>query len=264
MASSKISLHLNMDFFPDLVGKIKDLSKIDKIVKLKIDQDDILTYSMLSNDVSVLALKNYKLETSKYITNFNSEFTFDFIISDSDKIVKNLGFFNSEMKTKIDMVYKESPEDEGIMQVRASQFSNGKLKISVVGGESHKIRDINKNALESRLNPKNSKWGFKISQSDFLDIKKLCSINSEDKIVNINVLDGKVSMSENSKWELDIDDIDYSKNTQLTFNKKYLGNMNSDQESIEFRIFETFILVSDVNSNLMCSFEQDFTNDNDD
>ena len=145
------------------------------------------------------------------------------------------------------------------MHVRAAQFSNGKLKISCVGGEEFKIRDINSPTLESRLNPKNSKWGFKISKEDFTDVKKLCSINNEDRILNISVIDGKVTMNETSKWELDIDTIDPI-NTTLIFGKKYLSNVNSDQDYINFSIFETFILVKDDNSNLMLSFEQSFEN----
>ena len=152
------------------------------------------------------------------------------------------------------------PEDDNIQHIRAAQFTNGKLKISCIGAEQHKIRDINKSTLESRLNLKNSKWSFKVSKEDFSDIKKLASINNEDKIININVTDGKVTMNETAKWELEIDTIN-SKNTQLVFGKKYLSNINTDEDYIQFSVFETFILIKDENSNLMLSFEQDFSTD---
>lgn len=258
--ATKLSLKFNKTNFSDFVGKIKDLTNIEDTVKLKIEQDKILMYSMLSNDVSVLALKSYLLKTSDYIENFDKEETYDFIITSAAKFVKNLVFFNSENPVKVELVSKPLPEDENTLHVRAAQFSNGKLKISCIGGEMHKIRDINSVTLESRLNIKNSKWGFKISKEDFADVKKLCSINNEDKILNINVADGKVTMSETAKWELDIDTIG-SRNTNLIFGKKYLSNVNAEQDYINFSIFETFILVKDDNSNLMLSFEQDFTTD---
>jgi hypothetical protein len=69
---------------------------------------------------------------------------------------------------------------------------------------------------------------------------------------------GKVFFSELSKWELEVDEISH-KNEQIVFQKKYLSNINDDKETITFTIFETFILVKDENSNLMLSFEQDFT-----
>ena len=258
--ASKLSLKFNKTNFLDFVSKLQDLTNIEDVIKIKIEQESILMYSMLSNDVSVLALKSYSLKTSDYIENFDREETFDFIITSATKFVKNLKFFNTDKPIKLDIASKPLPEDETIMHVRAAQFSDGRLKISCVGGEEFKIRDINSTTLESRLDPKNSKWGFKISKEDFTDVKKLCSINSEDRILNISVTDGKVTMNETSKWELEIDTID-PRNTNLIFGKKYLSNVNADQDYINFSIFETFILVKDDNSNLMLSFEQDFSID---
>jgi hypothetical protein len=258
--ATKLSLKFNKANFSDFVSKIKDLTNIEDTVKLKIEQDKILMYSMLSNDVSVLTLKSYLVNTSDYIDNFDKEETYDFIITSAAKFVKNLAFFNSDSPIKVDIMSKPLPEDDNIMHVRAAQFSNGKLKISCIGGEEHKIRDINSTTLESRLNPKNSRWGFKISKEDFADVKKLCSINNEDRILNISVTDGKVTMNETAKWELEIDTID-SRSTNLIFGKKYLSNVNADNDYINFSIFDTFILVKDENSNLMLSFEQNFENE---
>ena len=258
--AKKLQLKLNTKNFLELVSKIGDLTQIEDVVKLKIDRDNILMYSMLSNDVSVLALKSYLLNTSEYIDNFDKDEVYDFIITSAAKFVKNLKFFNTTNPIKLDINSKPLPDDDSIQHVRAAQFSNGKLKISVIGAEQHKIRDINKTTLESRLNLKNSKWSFKISKEDFSDVKKLASINNEDKIININVTNGKVTINETAKWELDIDTIQY-KNCQLIFGKKYLSNVNTDEDPIQFSIFETFILVKDNNSNLMLSFEQDFTTD---
>lgn len=261
--SNKLTLKLNKDKFSDLISKLQDLTNIEDVIKIKIDKENLLIYSLLSNDVSVLALKNYSLNTQEYIDNFDSEYTFDYIICGATKAVKNLKFFNSDSPIKLEVNYKESPDDETIMHVRGSHFSNGKLKVSIIGGEQQKIRDINREVLESRLNIKNSKWGFKLLQQDFMDIKKLCSINSEDKIVNINISNGEITFSENSKWELNVDKVESNKNTQLTFNKKYLSNISADSKFVNFNIFETFILVKDDNSNLMMSFEQNFDNEDD-
>ena len=68
--ASKLSLKLNNSNFLDFVSKMGDLTAIEDVVKIKIDKDNILMYSMLSNDVSVLALKSYLLKTSNYFDNF--------------------------------------------------------------------------------------------------------------------------------------------------------------------------------------------------
>jgi hypothetical protein len=257
--ANKLTLNLKSDKFSDFVNKLQDLTNISDTIKLKIDNDNILAYSMLSNDVAVLALKNYLLPTSDYIKKFDSEFSFDYIITSAGKFVKNLKFFNSELPIELEMIYKPSTDNEDIMHVRSAKYSNGKLKISCIGGELSKIRDINKTALESRLDIKKSKWGFKISKADFQDVKKLSSINSEDRILNVIVEKGKVSMMEEYKWELEVDKVDDDKNTKIIFNKKYMSNINDENDIIDFKIFETFILVKDDNSNLMLSFETDFT-----
>ena len=44
-------------------------------------------------------------------------------------------------------------------------------------------------------------------------------------------------------------------------NKRFLSCINDDMENIEFNIFETFMLIKDDISNLMLSFEQDFSED---
>lgn len=256
--ATKLSLKLKNTNFLDFVTKLQDLTNIEDTLKMKIDKEEILMYSMLSNDVSVLAMKSYCVKTSDYIENFNEEITYDFIVTSATKFVKNLKFFTPDNTIKLDIISKALPDNDEIHHVRSAQFSNGKLKISCIGAEEFKIRDLNKSTLEARLNPKNSKWSFKISQSDFQDIKKLCSINSEDRIVNIGVLNNKVTLNENSKWELEVDEINF-KNTSLSFGKKYLSNINNNEETIQFNIFETFILIKDENSNLMLSFEQDFS-----
>ena len=257
--ANKLTLNLKSEKFSDFVSKLQDLTNISDTIKLKIDNDNILAYSMISNDVAVLALKNYLLPTSDYINNFDSESSFDYIITSAGKFVKNLKFFNSELPINLELIYKPNPDDEDTMHVRSARYSNGKLKISCIGGELSKIKDINKSALETRLDIKKSKWGFKVSKTDFQDVKKLSSINSEDRIVNVIVEKGIVSMMEEYKWELEVDKVDDDKNTKIIFNKKYMSNINDDNDFIDFKIFETFILVKDNNSNLLLSFETDFS-----
>ena len=255
--ANKLTLKFNKSKFTDFVSKLQDLTNIEDIIKLKIDKDQILMYSMLGNDVSVLALKSHLIKTTDYIDNFSEDKVFDFIITSATKYVKNIKFFNIDIPIKLEIIYKPIPDDNETMHVRSAQFYNGKLKISCVGGEEFKIRDINKTSLENRLNPKNSKWEFKISQNDFNDIKKLCNINNESKTFNITVVDGTVTMNETAKWELEIDNIP-NRNTNIIFGKKYLSNINTTDEFINFSIFETFILVKDETSNLMLSFETNF------
>jgi len=254
----KLTLEFNNKNFEEFNQRLKDLYNIDDTIKIKINSDKILMYSTISNETAVLALKTFSFDTKKFINNFEEDFTLDFIITQSNKLIKSINFFDTSKPIKCEVIYKESTESSDNMLVRSAQFSSGRLKITTIGGESHKIRDLNQLLLDKRLDIKNSIWSFKIDVNDFIDVKRLSSINSDDKIIDINVNDGIVKVSELGKWELEIDNIPNSKNYNISFLKKYLSNININDSQIYFYIFDTFILVKDDNSNLMLSYEQDF------
>jgi len=261
--SKKLSLKLNKRYFPDFITKIQDLANINDVVKLKIENDKVLMYSMKANDTAVLALKSYILPTINYFDDFNQESMFDFVITNAPKFIKSLKFFEVDTQIKMDIIYKPHHENAGVMQVRSAQFSNGKLKISAIGGEDDKIRDLNSELIETRTDIDNATFNFQITRNDFMDIKKLCAIDSEDKILSIDIESGTITASEMAKWELQLGQIDEAVNSKIVFNKKYLSNINSDVDIIDFHMFETFILVKDHISNLMLSFEQTFDGEDD-
>ena len=259
--SKKLSFKLNSNKFEDLISKIKDVSNINEVVKLKINKDNILLYSMKANDTAVLALKSYCVPTSDYIEDFNENEMYNFILVNAPKFIKGLHFFDDKSPIRLDVSVKPHHEDANTMHIRSAQFTNGKLKISAVGGEDSKIKDINAEMLESRTDIDISDWKFQIGKQDFQSIRKLSSIDSEEKILTFNVEKGKVLAGEDSKWELYVGNASKDKNYKIVFNKKYLTNINQELEIIDFYMFETFILVKDNNSNLLLSFEQTFDED---
>jgi len=258
--ADKVKFKINSDKFVDFISKLDDLTKIEDTIKLKIDNDNILIYSMMSSGQTMLAFKNYLVNTRDYLEYGDDlEYSIDIIIANAKKFVKNLNFIKDSEKITFEISYKESPDDDTIMNGRSLQIVGGKLKVNWIAGEHYEMRDINKGALSQRLNLKNRKWFFNINKSEFSDVKKLSSINSE-RIINISVLSGKVTLSERASWELEIESIDDDRSASLMLNKKFLSCIN-EMDNIEFSIFETFMLVRDDNSNLMLSFEQDFSDD---
>jgi hypothetical protein len=256
----KVKFKINNDKFVDFISKLDDLTRIEDTIKLKIDNDNILMYSMMSSGQTMLAFKNYLVNTRDYLEYVDDlEYSIDIIIANAKKFVKNLNFIKDSDKITFEISYKESPDDQTIMNGRSLQIVGGKLKVNWIAGEHYEMRDINKIALSQRLDLKNRKWNFNINKSEFYDIKKLSSINSE-RIINIEVLNGKVILSERAAWELEIKSIDDERNASLMLNKKFLNCINEIND-IEFSIFETFMLVKDNNSNLMLSFEQSFDDD---
>ena len=255
--ANKIKFKIKSDKFSDFINKLEDLTKISDTIKLKIDNDNILMYSMLGGNV-MLAFKNYLINTRDYLEyGDDMEYSMDVIIANAKKFVKNLNFIKESDKITLEISYKESQDDDTIMSARSLQIVGGKLKVNWISGEHYEMRDINKVALSQRLNLKNRKWAFAIEKSDFSDVKKLSSINGE-RIINIGVVEGKVLLSERAAWEMEIGSIESTRSANLILNKKFLSCINDSMENIEFSIFDTFMLVKDEYSNLMLSFEQDF------
>jgi hypothetical protein len=257
--SDKIKLKVIPEKFQDFIDKLNDLLSIDNTIKLKIDNEEILMYSTLGGSV-MLGFKNFLIKTSDYFEITKElEYTYDVIIANCNKFVKNLEFLKSQPKVTIALSCKESREDKSIMNARSIQVSGGKLKINWISAENYEIRDINKQILSQRLNLKNRKWSFIMDKSQFNDIKKLSNIN-DDKIISIDVNNGKVVVSEKSAWEIEIGEIEI-KSGSFILNKRFLKCIDSNKEEIEFNLFDSFILVKDINSNLMLSYEQDFSED---
>jgi hypothetical protein len=256
--ANKLKFKINGNTFNSFVSKLSDLSTIDDSVRLKIDKDDVLMYSILGKNI-LLAFKNYLIPTEDFIEKKDDmDYQLDLVIPNIKKFVKNLGMIKDVDKVTIEFNYKESSDDDSIYQVRYFQISCGRFKINWVGGEhNNETREISKEMLAKNLNLKNSKWSFALTKDDFIDIKKLSSINSE-RIINIDVTNGIVNFSEKSAWDLEVDNLEDDRNYNLIFNKRFLNCIN-DKDKITFSIFDTFMLVKDEESNLMLSFEQDFS-----
>lgn len=261
--SNKLSFSINPNTFNDLVTKIDDLCRISDTIKLKIDNDTILMYSMMGSENMILAFKNFQLETKEYFhLKEDLDYTLNIIITSAKKLVKNLAFIKPSEKIAVEVTHKFVDENDTISDARLVQIKNAKFKLQLQTGENSEIRDLNKTILSQRMNLKNKKWSFSVSNSDFNDVKKLSLINVDDsrRVLHLNVEDYKVKLSELHLWELEVDEVSEN-NKHLMFNKSFLSCINDGGKPVQFHVFETFILIKDDISNLMISFEQSFDND---
>jgi len=260
MSKNKQNFIVKSDKFGDFLDKIGDITKISDTIRLKIDKDDTLMYGTIG-ETSILAFKNYIVKTNQYFDFKDFDFTLDYVILDAKKFTKKLNLLNGE--AIMDLTYKDHPDNDDIKIVRSLTIKDKKLTLSNVGGEPYKIRDINKTMLSSKLKASNASWSFNVPVEDFNSIKKLSSIDSDDKTINITVNnDGLVSFGENAKWSLDVSNTEVE-NESLVFGKKYLSCINiGNNDDVSFNVFETFILIKNIDtdseSNLMLSFEQSY------
>lgn len=239
--------------FDDFKTKLKELSNIENIIKIKLTPEYIYMYSAMGGQ-AVIAFKNYLLKTTDYFGGISEDI--DIIIPNAKRLVKNLSFFKDSSKTNFQIKCRSN--EKGIFEARMLKFTNGRLIINWVGGDNMAIRDIPKDMLYKMLDVDNRRWYFNITSSDFADIKSLSGINPE-RLINIAVNKGKVVLSELGSWELQVDNIEEDRSGNYMLNKKFLNNIITTSEIIEYSIYDTFMLIINEDSNLMLSYEQDFT-----
>ena len=122
----KLSIEIKPDKFHDFLSKLEDLAKISDVIKLKIDSENILMYSIVG-DTILLAFKNYLINTNEYLV-FKEELdtTLDIIIASAKRYVKNLSFIKLNDKIKLDVDYRENDEN-----IYATRFLNKIKFISI-------------------------------------------------------------------------------------------------------------------------------------
>ncbi len=63
--SNKLNIQIKSDSFSTLLEKLEDLAKISDTIKLKVDSDNILMYSIVGETI-LLAFKSYLLDTKDF------------------------------------------------------------------------------------------------------------------------------------------------------------------------------------------------------
>ena len=66
--SNKLNIQIKSDSFSTLLEKLEDLAKISDTIKLKVDSDNILMYSIVGETI-LLAFKSYLLDTKDFFEN---------------------------------------------------------------------------------------------------------------------------------------------------------------------------------------------------
>lgn len=244
----KIKFRLNKE---KMIEVLSDLKKIKNKARLKINNEYTFIYSSLG-EYTMLAMKSYNIPTPS-IFDIDLNMEVDLIITNPDILIKNLKLMSDDIEGEFTI----NSTSNGLNCVTSFIVKSGKIKIKTPCGEqSLEQRDVNKQLIDKVSEPSLIKWGFSVEEDDFNTIKNLSKINP-NKLININIIRGKVIMSEEDAWDLEIDTS--INQGSLIMNKMFLACINKD--SFRLNVYESFMLISDSETNLMLSFEQDFGDD---
>jgi hypothetical protein len=247
-----IELEIKKDNLVEFISKLENLSKIHDILRVKIDERELLMYTLSvpeknNNTNSVLAMKYFVSETDEYFKNFDLKIQLDWILPNAKNFVKQAKIFamyDRDLSIKIDY-------NTVTKFIYSARFSNKKLTITEIGGEPHQIKNLTREQIQSKLDPNFKEFNIDIPLEEFQQVKRLASLDSENDIIKVEVIDGILSFGE--KWTLEIGDVSY-KSGIWYFKKKYLGNID-ETEFIKLNFYETFFVALGDKSNTMVTLE---------
>jgi len=242
---------MTTDQMSSLLGKIKDMVAIDPRIVIKIDNSKILMFSFVGDSFkNIHAFKNYVFEREDIMT-LKKEITEPIVFISKDgkklhRILNNMVDYDEEIKGKI------SINDEDYVNYIA--LDNNKLDIKIIGSDPISIgKEIGVDDVNYLMNIDNSLFNFEINVQDFEKIKKMGLIENElNSVLYINIDNKKLSIGE-TKWYLNICEVDYDNNI-LTFPKKYFNAINPSN-TINVYVFDSFILCKYDDYNLMILME---------
>lgn len=233
----KLNLKISKDKLKELNDYLNDLIKINESLRLKIDSNTFLLYTIATlsggeASNTFVACKYYYLNTADFFTGFEINETLDWIIVDTKKLIKRLSFFQNDSEININYLSKNSIISSVI-------FSDGNLKITQTGGEKNELKNITYNVISERLNPELIEFSLSIPSEEFNKIFKLSKLENENDIIRVDIKQGEVYFKE-SQWELYLGKVDY-KDSSWLFDKKFLHNMDQEEGYINLNFFESFI-----------------------
>lgn len=243
----EFTFQFNRQNLDKIVDIIKDLSKIDLMIKMKMDDEHVLFYAKAGKDNSIHALKSFMLPITDFIIADDYP-NLDFIILNGPNFIKNLDILNRERPINGKLTYKEKDPVASMFYI-----SNDKIKVNFITGDYRMIKDITKGDIENKMDPHNANFDFVISGEDFAEVKKLTALNKSETI-SLRVNKGKLEFFDGRKWSLHVCDLPKVDDETWSFNNKYLKSITPSDE-ITIHMFDQFLLFKEDNVALMIGLE---------
>jgi hypothetical protein len=243
----EFSFEFNRKNLDDVINIIKDLSKIDPMIKMKMDDEHVLFYTKAGKDNVIHALKSFMLPVQDFII-ADDYLTIDFIIINGPNFIKNLDILNREKAINGKLTFKEKDKVASTFYI-----SNEKIKVNFITGDYRMIKDITKGDIENKMDPANANFEFIISGDDFAEVKKLTALNKSETI-SLRVKKGKLEFFDGRKWSLHVCDLPTVDDETWSFNNKYLKSINP-ADQITIHMFDQFLLFKEDNVALMIGLE---------
>jgi len=245
----KFNFIFKNDKLKELKNSLKDLYKINSLIKMKIDEENILFYTKKGKGQNILAFKSFLFKTEDLIESTTDIPTLDFIIINGKNFYDNLSVIVKDDKS----VAGKLEYNDGSKICNIFHISDGKIKLKYITGDYRQIKDITKEEIETRIDPELAESNFKVEHTDFNKLKKLIRLNKSE-IINLKSKNNKLSFYD-SNWSMQVDELsDDIEDDVWTFDNSHFRTISAEDD-IELALFDTFILFKENNVTLLIGLE---------
>lgn len=242
----KYQFNINRTKFLEILKAVQDLSKINPMVKIKMDKSSVLFYTRAGNDVTIPAFKSFEYPIEDWALSEDLQ-QMDFIILNASNWVKNCQHLLSiDNDISCQLQFHSNSKVAQMMYI-----TNGKLTLNFVSGDYTQIKDITKEQIQERMDPALSNFKFTMTAEQFTEIKKLSALNKSE-IISLRAKKGKLEFFD-KRWQVFIEPTTINDDV-WTFNNKYLKSIES-QDQITINMFDHFLLIKEKNTNLLIGLE---------
>lgn len=238
----------NRVMMKEILSNLKDLCKIDNMIKIKFDKEHVLFYSKAGIGNNILCFKSFIYDIEDFIAPDDEYIVMDFIILNGSNFVKNLELLvakDTEIQGKLS--YREGDRIASMFYI-----NDDKLKFNFVTGDYKQIKDIPKTDIENKMNPEYANFSFTISKEELNQVKKLSGQNKSET-VSMRIRKGVLEFYD-TRWAIHVADLPTMDDEEWSFNNKYLKSINVT-DSIEIHMFDQFLLFKENNIALMIGLE---------
>jgi len=257
IAKKTSSYKITLDNLEILISKIKDLTKLNKSVCIKIDNNNILLYSLVGKGVNIHAFKSHIQTLKETFSVIKDELEEEIIykIEDAKRFVTSMTVFVKYMISQEildDIEFKMTYFDNFI--VEKLLIKNQKSKEETPGEIPKKDEDVDINQIDELMNIELTNYSFNLIEEDFKYIKAKTVIEKENEVLYLNIKDNNLSIGE-TRWEHNICDCNQEDETK-SFPKKYFKCINYDiDKSMKIYVADSYLIILGDTSNLLISVE---------
>lgn len=233
-----------------LLDKIKDLTRIDKRLVFKFEQDNLILLSFVGDSFkNIYAFKSYVFKNEEIIDIISDiDNPIVFIAKDGKKLWHYINNFSDYDLIKCELMYNEE------FFANYLKLNSEQLEVRIISGDPITVgKEINLDDINTLMNVDNSLFRFKLTSQEFEKIRKMTTIDvKENDIIQIIIESNKLYIGEN-KWKIKICDIEHENET-FTFPKRYFNTINTST-CVDVFVFDTFILNKFDDYNLLIVLE---------